>query len=299
MASDPSGLTPVYGAGTLKRARATQSEMAEREAFLVHYATLHGPMTVRGLYYQAEVHGICGIDKSESGYSKVQAQVLKLRREKRLAYEAITDATRYVRRPDTHDGWENALRETARLYRKSLWADTDLEVEIWLEKSALSGVIYPVTAEFDVALMCTGGFSSETFAHEAVAGLYRSGRTLVVYALYDFDRSGRDAARSLKEKVERFGKEYGVPVQFRLLGLTHDQVIGRGLPTRPAKVKTAADCTWPYDFAAELDALPPDDLREMVREAIEEHLPEAELLQLKRIEAEERLTLLHFVGACG
>lgn len=213
--------------------------MAEREAFFVEYAERHGPITVRGLYYQAEVRGLPGIDKSESGYRKVQAQVLKLRRDKRMSYHVIADATRYVRKPPTFDGWEDALTETARLYRKSLWAHTNIEVEIWVEKTALSGVIFPVTSEYDVPLMCTGGFSSETFAHEAVARLQHSGRGLVVYSLYDFDRSGRDAASSLREKVERFGVEYGVPVLFRALGLTHEQVVRLELPTRGMRLSCA------------------------------------------------------------
>lgn len=271
--------------------------MEARAAFLIAYAEAHGPVTVRGLYYQAEVAGLPGIDKSESGYNKVQAQVLKLRQEGRLPYEAIADATRYMRKPRSFDGWEEALRSTAQLYRKNLWVDTGLEVEIWIEKSALAGVIFPVTAEYDVPLMCTGGFSSETFAYEAVARLRDTGVTLVVYSLYDFDRSGQDAAASLEEKVRRFGAEFRVPVVFRRLGLTLEQVRDLALPTRPAKGASAADRRWPHDFAAELDAIPPDTLREMVREAIEEHLPADELAMLKRVERCERRTLLEFIGA--
>ena len=287
----------VNRASPIKRGRATQAEMAEREAFFIAYASAHGPVTVRGLYYQAEVHGVPGIDKSDSGYRKVQSQVLNLRRQKRLAYEAVTDATRYMRKPRTFDGWEQALQDTARLYRKNLWADTGLEVEIWIEKSALAGVIYPVTSEYDVPLMCTGGFSSETFAHEAVDRLRDSGKVLVVYTLYDFDRSGQDAAGSLQEKVRRFGRDYDVPVVFRPLGLTLAQVRQLALPTRLAKTGTAADRRWPHDFAAELDAIPPDTLRDMVRAAIEEHLPRADLDHLKRVEAAERDTLMAFIGA--
>jgi hypothetical protein len=289
----------LYGAGTIKRRRATLGEMADREAFFISYAHAHGPITVRGLYYQAEVHGIAGIDKTESGYRKVQAQVLKLRREGRLNYDAIADSSRYMRKPRTYDGWENALRDTARFYRKALWADTDLEVEIWLEKSALAGVVMPVTSEYDVPLMCTGGFSSETFAHEAVARLRDTGRTLVVLALYDFDRSGSDASRSLREKVMRFGREYGVPVQFRSLGLSADQVQALALPTRPAKVATRADQRWPHDHAAELDAVAPDELRRIVRDAIEEHLPRDQIDYLKSVEALERTALLSFVEGVG
>ncbi|GGL58458.1 hypothetical protein [Wenxinia marina] len=286
----------VYQASRIRRRRATQAEMEERAEFLIDYAARHGPITVRGLYYQAEVAGLPGIDKTEGGYAKVQAQVLKLRQEGRLPYSAIADATRYMRKPRSFDGWEEALQDTARLYRKNLWRDLDIEVEIWIEKSALAGVIYPVTADYDVPLMPTGGFTSETFAYEAVERLRDTCQTLVVYALYDFDRSGQDAAFSLQDKLHRFGEMYDVDIVFNRLALTDDQVRDMALPTRPPKRTSVADQRWPHDVAAELDAIPPDDLREMVQGAIERHLPVDELETLKEIEAEERRTLMDFIG---
>lgn len=285
--------SPAYQAGQIKRHRATRSEMEARAQFLVSYAVEHSPVAVRQLFYAATVAGL--IEKSELGYGKVQAQVLKLRREGRMPYRCIADATRYMRKLESFDSWQAALLDTARIYRKNLWADTDLEVEIWLEKSALAGVLMPVTEEFDVPLMPTGGYTSETFAHEAVARLRGSGRTLVVYSLYDFDRSGQDAALSLQEKVERFGAEYRVPILFEALGLSERQVRDLRLPTRPAKRKTNADQRWPYAIAAELDAIPPDTLRAMVRSAIERHLPPDQLAFLKNVERAERETLFQFI----
>lgn len=287
---------PLYHASPIKRRRASQDEMEARAEFLIDYAVRHKPVTVRQLFYAATVAGVPGIDKSEAGYAKVQVQVLDLRRAGRLPYNSISDATRYMRKPRTFDGWEAALQNTALIYRKALWADSDKEVEIWLEKSALAGVLYPVTSEYDVPLMPTGGYSSETFAYGAVNALRDTSKTLVIYALYDFDRSGEDAALSLREKVVRFGAEFDVPVEFHHLGLTYDQVMDLGLPTRPAKRASVADQRWPYDFAAELDAIPPDTIREMVRDAIEDHLPAWELRALKRIEAEERATLMRISG---
>lgn len=231
----------VYKASPIKRRRATAAEKEARAQFFIDYAQEHGPVTVRGLYYQAEVAGVPGIDKTESGYNKTQIQVLKLRRAGRMPYFQIADATRYMRRPRTFDGWEDALQTTARLYRRSLWAGSDYEVEIWLEKSALAGVIQPVTFDYDVPLMPTGGYSSETFAFEAVDDLRDTGKTLVIYSLYDFDRSGKDAERSLQEKVDRFGRDFGVPVIFNALGLTVEQVEALSLPTRPHKRNTPAD----------------------------------------------------------
>ena len=286
----------VYPASQITRHRATKSEMEERAGFLFAYAWQHAPVTVRQLFYAATVAGVPGIDKTEAGYNKVQSQVLALRRAGRLDYNWIADGTRLMRRPRTHDGWQAALRDTAEVYRKSLWANSEDEVEIWLEKDALGGVIIPVTSEYDVPLMVTRGFTSETFAHNAVEAVAGSDKTLVIYSLFDFDRSGRDAQESLRKKVERFGTEYGVSVAFFPLALTDEQVKDLALPVRPPKRNTTADQRWPYDYAAELDAIPPETLREMVRTAIERHLPSHELEVLKTIEAEERRTLMNFVG---
>lgn len=290
------GSASVYQASPIKRSRATKSEMEVRAQFLLDYAQRHAPVTVRQLFYAATVAGVPGIEKTEGGYNKVQVQCLDLRRVGRLPYDQIADETRYMRKPRTHNGWEDALADTARFYRKSLWANSDEDVEIWVEKSALAGVLYPVTSEYDVPLMPTGGYTSETFAYGAVNSQRGTGKTLVIYALYDFDRSGQDAAHSLKEKLHRFGAEFDVPVSFRQLGPTHEQVTGLNLPTRPAKRNTRADQRWPYDFAAELDAIPPDTIREMVRNSIEEHLPRNELRHLKLVEQAERETLLQVIG---
>jgi len=45
----------VYQASHIKRRRATAAEMEARAQFFIDYAERHGPVTVRGLYYQAEV----------------------------------------------------------------------------------------------------------------------------------------------------------------------------------------------------------------------------------------------------
>ena len=289
----------VYPASPIKRRRASAAEMEERAQFLISYARDHHPVSVRGLYYQAEVARVPGIDKTENSYNKVQGQCLKLRREGRLAYRWIADATRWMRRPRTFDNWEDALENTARTYRRSLWQDAEVDVEIWIEKDALAGVVVDVTWEYDVPLAVSRGYTSETFAFNAIEAYVGSDRPLVVYALYDFDRSGADAARSLNEKLTRFAGERGVEVHFNLLGLTLEQIQAWNLPTRPHKRTTTADKRWPHPYACELAAIPPDDLRALVREAIERHLPASELARLKHTEELERETMMQFLGYGG
>jgi hypothetical protein len=285
------GNQKLYDASPLKRRRATKREMQERAEFLVAYAQQHGPITVRGLYYQAEVHKLPGIDKAESGYGKVQRQVLDLRRAGRLDYEHVANATRWMRKPRSYNSVEDALLHTAHTDRQNLWRDAGSYVETWVEKGALAGVIYPVTSEYDAPLMVARGFSSETFAYEAVAARDNDARDYHVYYLGDFDRSGLDAARSLEEKLQCFACELPnciCTIVFHQIAITKEQIESFRLPTRPPKRNRPADKAWPHDFACELDAIPPDELRGLVRRCIERHLPRHQLEIARVAEESER-----------
>jgi hypothetical protein len=301
------------------RRRATREEMRQRADFLVDYAAAHGPVTVRQLYYQAEIVALPGIDKTESSYDKVQRQVLLLRRAGGLAYRHVADLTRWMRKPATFDSVEAALQETARLYRKSLWRDAEAYVEVWCEKDAVAGVICPVTALYDVPLTVARGFSSETFCFEAVKARVGDNRPYVIYYLGDFDRAGQDAAAELREKLERFAGERSVAVAFTHLAIEESDIVqfdgvpgqvrvalkigdnefDRWLPTREPKRKSRNDQLWPHPFGYELDAIAPDDLRNLVRGAIEAHLPADQLTVLQVAETSERTLIAHLVGAIG
>jgi hypothetical protein len=252
------------------RQRPTQYEMEQRAKFLIAKTQELGPVTVRGLYYQAEVAHLSGIGKDDGDYNKIQQQVLKLRRQKRLPYGLIADATRWMRKPTTFGGIENILRSAAANYRKSLWSNSNDYVKIWCEKDALAGTIYQVTSEYDVPLMVTRGFSSETFAFNAIEARENDQRNYYVYYLGDFDRAGQDGAKSLEEKLIRFWQEsddvpVGTELNFNVLAVTEEQIREMGLSTREPKRKSAADIRWPYDYACELDAIDANTLRDIVR----------------------------------
>ena len=284
----------------MPKERATQWEMEQRAKFLIAKARELGPVTVRGLYYQAEVAGIPGITKADGDYNKIQQQVLKLRRQKRLSYNHISDLTRWMRKPTTFDGVAEILRSAAATYRKALWSGSNSYTEIWCEKDALAGTIYPVTEEYDAPLMVTRGFSSETFAYSAMEAREDDARSYYVYYLGDFDRAGQDAANSLQEKLFRFWEENPrivaeTEINFDVLAVTEQQIHEMGLSTREPKRKSGADCGWPHDFACELDAIDANTLRDMVRKCIEQHLPQEQLRILKIAEEDERRQLRIFI----
>jgi hypothetical protein len=69
-----------------------------------------------------------------------------------------------------------------------------------------------------------------------------------------------------------------------------------GLSTREPKRNSSADKLWPYPFACELDAIPATTLRDLVRAAIEEHLPQDQLAVPRTAEESERDIIKRFVN---
>lgn len=298
---EPEPEQKFYGASRLKppandnrRRRATSDEMEDRARFLIDYARENAPVTVRQLFYAATVAYVAGITKDDNGYNKVQQQVLELRRSGRMPYWCIADLTRFWRGVTTYNNVDEALKQTAKFYRKSLWREKNHSVEFWLEKDALAGSVQPVTEKYAIPLMVTRGFSSETFAYEAAQNFDAGGKPVFVYHLGDFDRSGQDAADDLERKLKGYARE--VEVIFRKLAVQPADIEMYSLPTRAPKRNTPADKRWPYDYACELDAMPPALLRSYVEKVCRRHMPDEEMKELLAAEESER-QLLHGLAA--
>src|SRR5882762_4657983 len=186
----------IYPASLIKRHRATKAEVERRRERLYEIVEAMKPMTVRQVFYQATVRSI--IEKSEAGYTKVQTDLVLMRRAGEMPFDWLADNTRWQRKPRTFSSVEQALQNTARLYRKALWAEVDAYVEVWLEKDALSGVVYPITSMYDVPLMVARGYASLSFLHSAAEYIADLEVPVFIYHLGDFDPSGVNAG----EKIE-------------------------------------------------------------------------------------------------
>ena len=283
-----------YVGSHIKRKRATKAEMAARADALIEIVEDVAPATVRQVYYQATVRGV--MEKTESGYDKVQRMLANLRREGEVDYADITDNTRWMRKPRTYSSVEEAVNRTAWNYRKALWDDTDAYVEIWLEKDALAGVVYPVTQEFDVPLMVSRGYSSLSFLYSAAEAMEAQSCPCYIYHFGDWDPSGQDAARHIEETLRDLAPS--AEIHFQRVAVTPKQIQELDLPTRPTKTTDTRAKKWIGD-SVELDAIHPNLLRQMVREVIERHLPPDQFKVLKVAEESERKMLLYWAGIIG
>lgn len=271
------------------RNRSTELEMAQRAIKLLRIAKSVQPATVRQIFYQASVRGV--VEKTEVGYGMVQRMLVELRRNGMVPWRWITDNTRMMRKPDSYNNLTDAVDSFARYYRKNLWDSLPDYVEIGIEKDALSGVIYPVTDQFDVPLMVARGYSSVTFLHEAAETINEIGKPTFIYHLGDFDPSGVNAGEKIEECLREWAPE--ADITFERIAVNPDQIIEWDLPARPTKQTDRRTKRFEMEHgigteSVELDAIDPNQLRELVEGVIMRHVSEDDLVVLKAAESSER-----------
>lgn len=283
-----------YSTSPVNRVRRTKAQLDQLDAAITEAVRTETPVTVRGVFYRVVSAG--AVEKSEKGYGAVQRRLLQLRRSGAVSYSAITDGTRLRLKPDTWNDIETMLEDAAASYRRALWRDQNVEVIVVCEKDAISGVIYPVTAEFDVELCITRGYSSETFTHsiaQTVDDNTFRGKTTFLYQLGDHDPSGVDAWREFAQKVRGFVP--GADVEFERIAVTPAQIALWNLSTRPTKSTDSRAAKFVGE-SVEVDAIPATHLRTLLRAAIEQHI-DPEALRLTRVsEHSEREILTNIVA---
>jgi hypothetical protein len=203
------------------------------------------------------------------------------------------DGTRYVTGHNRYRDLEQFTEYAAGLYRKDYWDAADVNVEIWLEKEALEGVLIPtVVNECGLGLHVTRGFASITYLQEAAEEIALDGRPAYVYVLTDFDPSGVSIAEKIESELQARAPDSEVHV--RRLAVDREQIERWSLPTRPTKSTDTRAQAFQEKYgteSVELDAIPPDTLRRLVQEAIDDHMDPWRLQQFQLVEREERETL--------
>ena len=291
---------PVNGTSTIKRTRRTRAEIEALDDALRKIVDQFRPVTVRQVFYQA-VNRVL-VPKSETkGYRVVQRRLVALRESGAIPYGSIVDGTRYVHGHRRYHDLDEFTTYAAGLYRKDYWSTSEVNVEVWLEKDALKGVLVPtVVNECGLGLHVTRGFASITYLQEAAEEIELDGRPTYVYVLTDFDPSGVSIAEKVEEELKTRAPYSEIVVE--RLAVDRAQIDLWNLPTRPTKASDTRAARFRRVHgtdSVELDAIPPDELRNLVRNAIDSHMEPWRLRQFRMVEQEERKTLRSMFGGAA
>lgn len=272
------------------------------------------PLTVRQVYYQM-VAGLV-IENNVGQYKRVSDVLNTLRVNGTVPWLAIEDRTRRTIEKRGHEDHVSWLRDqfkgfaNYKWYGRCLVQDQGIYVEVTTEKDALSSIMEDAIWIYCTRLNVIRGQNSASLQHKMAENFKRAidrGQKPVLLHFGDLDPSGVAIPKAMKRT---FLEDHGVAVDVRRVALTPEQVEKYRLPSDPdaakktdANYKSFVSEYGEDQHAVELDALHPQDLREVLRSTLrdtydmesynanaERELQEHEIIKSVRRETEDFLT---------
>jgi hypothetical protein len=284
-------MTATYKACPIKRDRRTRAEIAAIKSALYDVLKSDHPMTVRQVFYQLVVRSV--IEKTEEQY---QGTVIRLLTEMRMADEIpfswIVDESRRRLSLRSFNSVADAVEDCAKYYRRNAMRESSVYIELWTKKEALSGIIWDEAGDYGVPVLVSKGMPSITQLYQTalqVRAADRAGKGAFIYQFGDHDPSGVLIPKTIEDRLEELcGKLRCNPPTVERIALTLEHIAEFNLPTRPTKRDGNSHAHKFEGDSVELDALPADELRRLVRECIEWHISDEELEVLNATEKSER-----------
>jgi len=282
---------PGYRACSTKRFRRTKADIDEIKNVIRAVLKADHPMTVRQVFYQLVVRS--AIEKTEEDYQQTVIRLLtEMRLEGKIPFDWLVDESRRRRITQTYNNIADAARDTAKFYRRSALRACPDYLEIWVEKEALSGVLWDITSEYDVPLLVSKGMPSLTQLYGTACQIARAGRAdkkSYIYQFGDHDPSGVLIPKTIQRRLIELCEKFDCPGPLlERVALTEEQIEQFNLPTRPTKREGNRHANKFEGDSVELDALPASTLRDMAREVIERHITIGVLTALRAAENSER-----------
>jgi hypothetical protein len=257
---------------------AVQDVLADRRAYWplsdrqIHYALLNNPP----LRHSSKPDST--YDNSVSSYRALVDLVTRARVVGQISMSAIADETRPVTT-------NRAFRDSREFIRKELdsmfdgyWRDIQQSqpshIELIGEKNTIASILRPIAKKYRIPLTISRGFCSLPPRAAIVDRFQKSGRAkLVLLIASDFDPDGEEIAQSLPRSIR---DDFGIPVEkihAVKVALTSEQARELSLPNAlPVKQTSTNFRKFKEQHGTdgwELEALRPEQLQEVVSDAIE------------------------------
>ena len=240
------------------------------------------PLTLRQLFYQLVQCGY--IPNNQTSYHRLMSIVAKGRIQGYIDWGAIEDRSRSTQEwqtdtdADSFIDWQREAYFAPDTYNRDLRQTQEQGLEIWVEKDALMSLVARAAEPYQVPVVAARGYASVSYKHECATRINQrftnKGQTTKILYLGDFDPSGMDM---LPAMIKTMTCELGVGsaiVQSERVALNPEQVDTYDLPNNPDALKKSDSRAKEFiakygDVSVELDALSPEDLMQVVADAIE------------------------------
>ncbi|MBX3400883.1 MAG: hypothetical protein KF873_19295 [Gemmataceae bacterium] len=253
----------------------------------VEILEIEKPMTLRQLFYRCVSAGL--LQNKQTEYKRLGQVMTRVRESGEVPFEWMVDNIRSTIKPSSWSGLEDFGETVRRVYRKDFWARQLHHVEVFVEKDAIAGTIQPITYDvFDVALQVCRGYGSLSFVGGIASNWRRIEKPIHAYYLGDYDPSGFDIERDLKEKLRRYSGRTFHWTRLAVRESDFDDFDLIELPVKDSDKRARAFRETHGDRCAEVDAIAPTELRRRVEAAIESHVDLDEWARIHEVERLEK-----------
>ena len=237
------------------------------------------PISLRGVYYR--VVSLYGVAKTVKVYEEIQRTVSDMRDYGILPFDYVLDGTRSLFRYSGYDGIEQFVKSISHSYKLNRWMDKEVKPLVMVEKRAMVDILASVCDDYGVDLFSASGFNSKTGWYNLVMGGSEQQR-LDILVLTDYDTSGLLMLNGGREAIIQHGMIGRTRI--KRIGLDVEDIERFNLETREDKGD--------LEMACELDAMTPEQARELLREHLNQYIDYREIAVIKEQEAREKDDLL-------
>lgn len=267
-------------------------ELLEQVKAVLEEYREYWPLTCRQIFYR--MVGAHGYDKTEAAYGRLCHHLANARRGRFISFDAIRDDGVTTYRRDHFEDRDAFLRQVRRMgqnYTRDKLAAQELHIEVWCEAAGMLPQLDDVAEPYSVKAYSSGGFDSLTAKKDLAARICRIGKPAVILHLGDYDPSGVSIFDSVAQDVAAFvaaDRPWGtINVRFERIALTRFQVREYDLPTAPPKATDTRSKGW-EGGTCQLEALPPNIIAGIVRDAIDRHIDMEQLCEDQWQEEKDR-----------
>jgi hypothetical protein len=241
-------------------------------------------VTLRQLFYRLVATEV--LPNTRVAYSTLSKVTAKARRDGE--FPALIDRTRTIHRYQTFADPATAKSWLGRIYRRDRTDGQQYSIYLGVEKAGIVEQLESWFGDLGIPILALGGYTSQTYVDEIMEDVAEQGRPAVLIYAGDFDPSGEDIQRDFCDRADCFEKVIRV-------ALTPEQIEEYRLPEQMGKATDSRAARFVATHGklvqVELDALPPDILRDLYQEAIDRHWDTSEYDRVLRREEKERATL--------
>ncbi|MFJ3881566.1 hypothetical protein ACIPW5_29460 [Streptomyces sp. NPDC090077] len=227
------------------------------------YAPLKVPL--RQVMYRLAAEGV--LPHTPPMYRRLSARLAQARREGR--FPDLTDTVRQVHVPPAWPSADAFVRQMPDWFRLDRTAGQEHALYVAAEKDTLRQQLTGWLESAGIPVLIVRGSSSQSYADVVRDRVAHEQRQAHLAVVGDYDPSGEHLFNALAKDVIAFAQAASAEVEFERVAVTDEQVTDYNQPTAPPKATDRRSFSGTATTQAE--ALPPDTLAAIVRQAVEAH----------------------------